>query len=296
MPAKLLLADDSVTIQRVIELTFADEDIEVTAVGDGDAAIRCLETAPPDIVLADVGMPGRNGYEVAAFVHASPALSHIPVLLLAGAFEPVNEVRARDAGCAGVLVKPFEPQMVIAKVRDLLGPSGRGSAQPEATPGQPPQAEAASPPPPSAPVQPRAASVDDYFDRLDAAFASINATFESPRPAAAQIPAEAEAPAPLPAGPAPDAVAPQAAPAAPLSMADAFGALLGVEQGEPPPLLPDTWAPVVTEDLVEQVARRVADQVGDRVVRELAPEIVTRIAERIVREEIEKLKAEAAAH
>ena len=78
MPHKLLLADDSVTIQRVIELTFADEDIQVVAVSDGDQAIARLEADPPDIVLADIGMPGRNGYEVAAYVKASPRLSRRP--------------------------------------------------------------------------------------------------------------------------------------------------------------------------------------------------------------------------
>jgi len=64
----LLLADDSVTIQRVIELTFADEDVAVTAVGDGRQAIDRLRTVRPDIVLADVGMPERDGYEVASFI------------------------------------------------------------------------------------------------------------------------------------------------------------------------------------------------------------------------------------
>ena len=93
MRAKLLLADDSVTIQRVIELTFADEDIEVTAVGDGDAAIARLEASPPDIVLADVGMPGRDGYEVAAHVKRSLRLAHIPVLLLAGAVAGLGLLR-----------------------------------------------------------------------------------------------------------------------------------------------------------------------------------------------------------
>ena len=82
MPYTLLLADDSVTIQRVIELTFADQDIQVTAVSDGEQAIQRLETAPPDIVLADIGMPGRNGYEAARFIKQSPNLVHIPVGLL----------------------------------------------------------------------------------------------------------------------------------------------------------------------------------------------------------------------
>ena len=120
MRPKLLLADDSVTIQRVIELTFADEDVQVVAVGDGQQAIDRVRTDHPDIVLADVGMPELDGYEVSAFIKGDPALAHIPVLLLTGAFEPIDEARARAVGCDGVLVKPFEPQMVISRVRDLL--------------------------------------------------------------------------------------------------------------------------------------------------------------------------------
>ena len=68
MTPKLLLADDSVTIQRVIELTFADENVQVVAVGDGKEAIDRVRTDPPDIVLADIGMPERDGYEVAEFI------------------------------------------------------------------------------------------------------------------------------------------------------------------------------------------------------------------------------------
>ena len=124
MSQTLLLADDSVTIQRVIELTFADEDVNVIAVGDGRQAIDRIMAEPPDIVLADTGMPERDGYEVSAFVKGDPALAHIPVVLLTGAFEPVDGERARRAGCDAVLVKPFEPQIVIRRVRELLdGPS-----------------------------------------------------------------------------------------------------------------------------------------------------------------------------
>ena len=115
------MADDSVTIQRVIELTFADEDIEVITVGDGQAAIDRLEADPPDIVLADVDMPKRDGYEVAAYVKSRPKLAHIPVVLLTGAFEPIDQARAAAAGSSDVLAKPFEPQMVINRVKQLLG-------------------------------------------------------------------------------------------------------------------------------------------------------------------------------
>jgi len=104
----------------VIELTFADENVQVIAVGDGQQAIDRVKADRPDIVLADIGMPERDGYEVAAFIKGDPRLAHIPVILLTGAFEPLDEERARKVGCDGVLVKPFEPQVVINRVRELL--------------------------------------------------------------------------------------------------------------------------------------------------------------------------------
>src|SRR5437867_3340723 len=130
MPKKLLLADDSVTIQRVIELTFSSEDVQVLAVGDGEEAIARIVAEKPDIVLADIGMPKRSGYEVSAFVKGKPELSHIPVLLLAGAFEPVDDAKAKESQCDGVLVKPFDPQHVIARVRELIGGAKGSPTQP----------------------------------------------------------------------------------------------------------------------------------------------------------------------
>ena len=120
MPHQLLLADDSVTIQRVIKLTFADEDVDVLAVGDGDQAVAAIDKAPPDIVLADVAMPGRTGYDVARHIRNTPRLAHIPVVLLTGAFEPIDEARASEVGCDGVLAKPFEPEAVVTRVKELL--------------------------------------------------------------------------------------------------------------------------------------------------------------------------------
>ena len=129
MPVTLLLADDSATIQRVIEMTFAEEDVRVVTVGDGREAIERIAADPPDIVLADTSMPEKDGYEVSAFVKAEPARSRIPVVLLTGAFEPVDDGRAREAGCDAVLVKPFEPKAVLGRVRELLGLSGDGGAE-----------------------------------------------------------------------------------------------------------------------------------------------------------------------
>ncbi len=190
MTHKLLLADDSVTIQRVIELTFADEDVQVIAVGDGKKAIASIQADRPDIVLADVGMPERDGYEVAAFIKGTAELAHIPVLLLTGAFEPIDETRARAVGCDGVLVKPFEPQMVISRVKDLLAgrkPTGVWAASPAA---QTPLRQPAAPDHAAPPLA--GGSLEDYFDRLDAAFASLDGPPGAAPPAAA-------APAPRPA-------------------------------------------------------------------------------------------------
>jgi CheY-like chemotaxis protein len=132
---KLLLADDSLTIQRVIELTFSGGDVQVVAVGDGEQAIARISTERPDIVLADIGMPKRSGYDVSAFVKDHPDLSHIPVLLLVGAFEAVDEARAERVRCDGVLVKPFEPQQVIARVHELIeGGKGLSSSRIGAVP------------------------------------------------------------------------------------------------------------------------------------------------------------------
>jgi CheY-like chemotaxis protein len=185
MPHKLLLADDSVTIQRVIELTFADEDVQVIAVGNGQDAIDRVQRDPPDIVLADAGMPERNGYEVAAFIKGQPAYAHIPVVLLTGAFEPVDEGRARSVGCDGVLVKPFEPQIVISRVKELLAgrqPAGMWGGAP-ASQGPVRQAPPAPAPPPPQANRTGASgdSLEAYFDHLDAAFSAVG-TGEAPPP------------------------------------------------------------------------------------------------------------------
>ena len=423
MAHKLLLADDSVTIQRVIELTFSGEDVDVLAVSDGEQAIARISADRPDIVLADIGMPKRNGYDVAEFIKSDPALRHIPVLLLAGAFEPVDDARAAQVGCDGVLVKPFEPQHVIARVRELLngkkGMPGRGAAEvarpverlalraeessvPVRTEPPPalarveppapradeervlpkpiefPRREEPLPPPPvidrdsvdgfdfaeaatasGATTGPRSQgadeSLDEYFDRLDAAFATLSGapmppsdrlggerafddrldvptlddllgsdygtepspsidlplntptvTPFTPKPAVAppaveppdvsptRAPAPAEWPPQRQASPAPPVPAPPPAPASGQIVADAFTALLAVEQGEPgasPVRLTSARAePVITEAFLEEVVRRVVERLSPGAARDVITEIVSEVAERLVREEIERIR------
>ncbi|MCM3902410.1 MAG: response regulator [Pyrinomonadaceae bacterium] len=119
---KLLLADDSITIQKVVALTFADEGVEVVTVGDGREAIEKLQGITPDIVLADVFMPKANGYEVCEYIKQNAKLKHIPVMLLVGSFEPFDEVEARRVGADDILTKPFQSiRRLIDKVGGLVG-------------------------------------------------------------------------------------------------------------------------------------------------------------------------------
>jgi CheY-like chemotaxis protein len=119
---KLLLADDSATIQKVIDLTFADEGVQVVSVGNGQDAIDCLLELKPDVVLADVFMPSLNGYEVCEYVKTHEQLKHIPVMLLVGSFEPFDEAEARRVGADDILTKPFQSiRRLIDRVGALVG-------------------------------------------------------------------------------------------------------------------------------------------------------------------------------
>jgi CheY-like chemotaxis protein len=210
----LLLADDNVTVQRVIGLTFATEDFRIVTVSDGQAAIDCIKSQPPDIVLAGAAMPNVSGYDVASFVRSQPALKTLPVLLLTDAFEIVDPARLETSGANGVLEKPLDPTAVISRVKELLGIKGDTRVNPApgrlVTSDEMPidrkerlqreapassQARQAGPPPvraakatswdelrASTGLAPDARSVeggngsddDDYLDTLDAAFDSLD--------------------------------------------------------------------------------------------------------------------------
>jgi len=157
MPKTILLADDSVTIQKVVAISFASEDVTVVTVDNGDDAITKIQELRPDVVLADVVMPGKNGYQVCEAVKANPAIAHIPVLLLTGTFEAFDEARARSVGSAGHIAKPFEAQSLVAQVRSLI----------EA-------AAASAPPAPAAAAEPEPDLADDAgaFDFFDDEFSA----------------------------------------------------------------------------------------------------------------------------
>jgi CheY-like chemotaxis protein len=327
---KLLLADDSVTIQRVVELTFSGEDVQVVTVGDGEQAIARIPIERPDIVLADIGMPKRSGYDVSAFVKGRPDLAHIPVLLLAGAFEPVDDARAQQVKCDGVLVKPFEPQQVVARVRELVE-GGNEKALPAfaAEPATPPASQFSAPVERTATAEPSRkteSKLDDYFQGLDAALAVLDNKPDTRRPVpseledfrASEVPtlekllgstpfresmpaADASFGAPIGASMM-DAIHSrntETVPAAPPAdsgnvILDAFHALLAMEQGEPGPAVRAQAAPAapvaITDELVNEVTRRVLERLAPNAARDLVRQVVGEVAERLIREEIARIK------
>ncbi|PWT89092.1 MAG: hypothetical protein C5B54_09500, partial [Acidobacteria bacterium] len=126
----ILLADKSITIQKIVELTFADEDYTIKCVNDGQSALEIIPQISPDIILADISLPVKNGYELCRAIRTDPSLtaySQIPVILLAGIYETMDEDRAklvqervREVGGNDLLSKPFDPQALTAKVKEFL--------------------------------------------------------------------------------------------------------------------------------------------------------------------------------
>jgi CheY-like chemotaxis protein len=127
---KILVADDNTNIQKMVVLAFEERGIAVTSVGNGEAAVRRIPDVNPDLVLADVFMPVRNGYEVCEFVKKDERFSHVPVILLVGAFDPLDEREARRVGADGVLKKPFvPPDPLIAMVMSALEKNPKVAAE-----------------------------------------------------------------------------------------------------------------------------------------------------------------------
>jgi CheY-like chemotaxis protein len=120
MARKLLLADDSITIQKVVELILAEEGFEIKATNNGEEALAVIASFKPDIILADIEMPKINGYQLSEKIKQDPLMRGIPVILLAGAFEPIDEELAKQVNADDFIIKPFESQELISKINAAL--------------------------------------------------------------------------------------------------------------------------------------------------------------------------------
>jgi CheY-like chemotaxis protein len=223
MGNRLLLADDSITIQKVVAIIFANEEFELTVVDNGNAALEKARESQPDVMLVDALMPGKTGYEVCAEIRRDPKLSAVPILLLIGAFEPLDEGKAKECGADDTISKPFESQQLIDKVKELIEVGKARKAAPAS-------AAAAAPAAPTSPLPLEAAAEELWgdlsaFDTMAPAgepVASHSVTTVAPsqpawEPAPQPQPAAAQQPqtqSPRQAQPAPPFAAPKA-PAAP---------------------------------------------------------------------------------
>jgi CheY-like chemotaxis protein len=274
MASTLLLADGNPTIQRIVAMTFAGQEFRVVTVNDGDAAIAAIAAERPDIVLADVAMSRRNGYEVAAFVKQRPGLAHIPVVLLTGALEPVDEARAIEAKCDGVLVKPFDPQHVIARVRELVR-GGKGHPTQQA----PPHVAADDP-------------LGAYFDQLDVAFGAV----EAPSPSSLAGEARDDDTERLDLPTLNSVLRQFGRDSAPVSALrkNPFEALIAADrQARDEEKARDeaaAAAPAMNDALIEAVAARVLEKLAPGGVTDLVSRVVADVAERLVRDEIERIR------
>src|SRR5262245_61193450 len=134
MRRTILLADDSPTIRRLVKQTFADADFDVIEFSHGEAAIKAFDEVRPNVVLADIYMPGQNGYQVCSFVRNHPVLGKTPVVLLVGAFDAFDEESARQAGATANITKPFEPGALVDLVNSVLLPEQEDASRPEPSP------------------------------------------------------------------------------------------------------------------------------------------------------------------
>jgi CheY-like chemotaxis protein len=307
MGKKILLADDSLTIQKVVELTLSGTDYELTCVSDGQKAIDSLRASRPDLILADVVMPEKNGYEVCEAVKGDPDTARIPVILLAGTFEPFDRERAARVGNDMVITKPFDAHQLVERIEMLLArttpPPAASSREREAAPfealslddTQPVGGRTAAP----TEVNPFGPDHDFSFSALSESRRQAGASEppwpypdrepsrQSPPAASEETPPEQPASEPPAMPPRPDL------PFEEISARDAE-ILFDVpfEPGPLPPAAPAPSLPDLTEAQLEAIATRVVEKISDRVVREIAWEVVPDLAERAVQRRIEELERE----
>ena len=299
----ILLADDSITIQKVVELTFSDGDYRVFCVSNGAQALKKAAEVKPDVALLDVIMPEKNGYEVCEALKADPATARIPVLLLCGTFEPFDARRAEAAGASGHLTKPFESHALVARVEELMTTARiqrPGSASPsrvvieEESPDDLPPLGSFDEPEPE--VAPGLAASAGTAPRAPLPVMPID---PAPRPAPFAAPDSGEGGAymgfaDLSLGEGEEMVVPDrygdTDPPPRARAMDGFipGHSLPDEEAQPP--APAAAAGDLSEAALDRLAELVVQKMTDRVVREIAWEILPGVAESIVRQRIKEME------
>jgi DNA-binding response OmpR family regulator len=309
MAVKILLADKSITIQKVVEMLFSGKEYQVVCVSDGEAALSQATRSAPDVVLADMDLPRVDGYTLAARFRQIPNLAQTPVILMLSRDDVFDVVRARQAGILDKIAKPFESQDLISKVRNALTAAPPRLAEPAR---------------PAAAEQPRSkqAAPSDIFDIIREAPSQADirraarreeSVFEVEPEVEVEEPVSREAERVLPVGQ--KAVeemraglglterVEQAPPA--FTSFESFGADAqeyapsrpAAAAAAPPRRAPERTMPQappagVSDDMLRGVAAEAVSRIAREVLEKVAWEVIPDLAERLIREEIERLKAE----
>ncbi|HSP93089.1 MAG TPA: response regulator [Thermoanaerobaculia bacterium] len=314
MGKKILLADDSLTIQKVVELTLAGTDYELTCVSNGQKALESLQHSVPDLILADVVMPEKNGYEVCEAVKSNPATAGIPVILLSGTFEPFDRDRADRLGADRVVSKPFHAPHLLDQIEALLSGAAGGGATESAAPEEGPFAtmflddtiptsRAAHSSESSARAKegqegaPAGAGEGSSFAGAEIRVAEDFAGGPVFLPIPETQPATGDAGTPYPVEEAPASERPPARPPgaeAGLEEISAEEAEAFFDRPAATTRTPASPAPDVSEltpEQIERIAALVVAKLSDRVLREIIWEVVPDVAEMVVKRRIEELES-----
>jgi len=120
MKARILVADDSATMQKVVELALSRVGVELVQARSAEEAMRKVRDVKPDLMLIDHSMPDRSGQDLCATFRKDPKLKGVPIILMAGASSPVDAAAVQRAGASDVVTKPFDSQTLIGKVKQFL--------------------------------------------------------------------------------------------------------------------------------------------------------------------------------
>ncbi len=154
MTPRILVADDSITIQKVVELTFSKEDFQIIRALNGVEALAKAKESKPDIILLDIFMPEKNGYEVCESLRKDPQLKEVPIIFLVAAFEEFDKERSLRAGANDYVTKPFDSKQLIAKVKQhLFARTAKLTSEKEGVKTEAPEVKV-GPPPWEAPAAP----------------------------------------------------------------------------------------------------------------------------------------------
>ena len=252
---KVLVIDDSVSVRKVVERALAGRQVDVVCAASGTEALECMEHDAPDVIVCDVVMPDRDGYEICEFVKKHPRLGEIPVLLMSGIVNDEVKQRAARARSEGVLAKPFAAEDLLKRLDGLLGPLPLRVAEAPAS-----KAAVAVPPADGAPT-------------LMPVSALTVAPVDAPKPAPAFAPKPAAAITPKPA----PAVTPKAVPLITPKPAPVIAPKPAPAVAPPPPLEPAAALLAAAAELKPAATEPVAATPAPPALPQREPAVVTAV-------------------